>query len=218
MILLDDVRSHLILPPNPPIRGEGEFKPRLIVPVVPSRKLTKLSISNVYGVLLNNELEFVFLIVNNNHVYYMPYLYYNIIFVVSYYVNNTNGISTPNSYLFKLLSILSKSRLNKPSPTGEVIVDLHLYRLRHLSGVMTPTASSSSIPFVTVACHYHHGRRRAVVNVKLLVAALVAGILPMLQILLWIVKGFHGVYLTLLTTLSSIPTLILNPPNHRVCL
>jgi hypothetical protein len=38
----------------------------------------------------------------------MPYLYYNIIFIVSYYVDNTNGIPTPNSYFFKLLSILSK--------------------------------------------------------------------------------------------------------------
>jgi hypothetical protein len=120
MILLNDVRSHIILPPNPPKRGEVEFKPRLVVPVVPSRKLTKLSISNVYGVHLNNKLELVFLIVNN-HVYYMPYLYYNIIFVVAYYVDNTNSIPAQNSYFFKLLSILSKSRPNKPSPSGEVI-------------------------------------------------------------------------------------------------
>ena len=147
----------------------------------------------------------------------MPYLYYNIVFVVYYYVNNIKGVPTPNSYFVKLLSILSKSRPNKPSPSGEVIVDLHLYRLRHLSGVMTPTASSSSIPSVTVACNHQSGRRRVVANVKLLVAALVAGILPMLQILLWIVREFRGVYLTLLKTLSSLLTLILNPPNHRVC-
>jgi hypothetical protein len=147
----------------------------------------------------------------------MPYLYYNIVFVVYYYVNNIKGVPTPNSYFVKLLSILSKSRPNKPSPSGEVISDLHLYRLRHLSEVMTPTASSSSIPSVTVACNHQSGRRHAVVNVKLLVAALVAGILPMLQILLWIIRGFRGVYLTLLKTLSSLPTLILNPPNHCVC-
>jgi len=54
-----DVRSHLILPPNPPKRGEGEFKPRL---VIPSTKLTKLSTSNVYGVFLKQQIEFVFLI------------------------------------------------------------------------------------------------------------------------------------------------------------
>jgi hypothetical protein len=48
MLLLDDVKSHLMLPPNPSKRGEGDFKPRL---VIPSMKLTKLSISNVYGVL-----------------------------------------------------------------------------------------------------------------------------------------------------------------------
>jgi hypothetical protein len=83
----------------------------------------------------------------------MPYLYYNIVFVVYYYVNNMNGVLTPNSSFVKLPSILSKSRPSEPSPTGEVIVDLHLYRLslRHLLGVMTPTASSSSIPSVTVA-------------------------------------------------------------------
>ena len=149
----------------------------------------------------------------------MPYLYYNIMFVVSYYVNNANGTCTPNSYFFKLLSILSKSRLNKPSPTGEVIVDLHLYRLRHLSGVMTLTASSSSIPSVTVACHYHHGRSRAVANVKIVLVALVVGILPMLQILYWIVGGFRGVYLTtLLTSPSSILTLMKHPPIQCVCL
>jgi hypothetical protein len=119
----------------------------------------------------------------------MPYLYYNIVFVVYYYVNNMNGVLTPNSSFIKLPSILSKSRPSEPSPTGEVIVDLHLYRMRHLSGVMTPTASSSSIPSVTVACNHQNGRRRAVANVKLLVATLVAGILPMLQILLWIVGG-----------------------------
>jgi hypothetical protein len=119
----------------------------------------------------------------------MPYLYYNIVFVVYYYVNNMNGVLTPNSSFVKLSNILSKSRPSKPSPTGEVIVDLHLYRMRHLSGVMTPTASSSSIPSVTVACNHQNRRRRAVANVKLLVAALVAGILPMLQILLWIVGG-----------------------------
>ena len=149
----------------------------------------------------------------------MPYLYYNIISVVSYYVDNTNGIPTPNSYFFKLPSILSKSRLNKPSPTGEVIVNLHLYRLRHLSGVMTPTASSSSIPSVTVACHYHHGRRRAVANVKSVLVTLVVGILPMLQILYWIVGGFRGVYLTtLLTSTSSLLTLMTHPPIQCVCL
>jgi hypothetical protein len=52
-----------------------------------------------------------------------------------------------------------------------------------------------------MACNHQNGRRRAVANVKLLVAALVAGILPMLQILLWIVGGFRGVYLTLLKNL-----------------
>ena len=81
----------------------------------------------------------------------MPYLYYNIEFVVCYYVNNMNGVPTPNSSYVKLPNILCKSKPSKPSPTGEVIVDLHLYRLRHLLGVMTPTASSSSIPSVTVA-------------------------------------------------------------------
>jgi hypothetical protein len=50
----------------------------------------------------------------------MPYLYYNIVFVVYYYVNNIKGVPTPNSYFFKLLSVLSKSRPNKPSPSGEV--------------------------------------------------------------------------------------------------
>ena len=30
--------------------------------------------------------------------------------------------------------------------------------------------------------------------------------------------GFRGVYLTLLTSQSSVPTLTRNPPNHRVCL
>ena len=30
--------------------------------------------------------------------------------------------------------------------------------------------------------------------------------------------GIRGVYLTLLKSLSSLPTLILSPPNHRVCL
>ena len=158
-------------------------------------------------------------IVNNNYVYYMPYLYYNIVFIVYYYVNNIKGVPTPNSYFVKLLSILSKSRPNKPSPSGEVIVDLHLYRLRHLSGVMTPTASSSGIPSVTVACNHQNGRRRAVAIVKLLVAALVAGILPMLQILLWIVGGFRGVYLmTLLTSPSSLLTLMTHPPIQCVCL
>ena len=48
--------------------------------------------------------------------------------------------------------------------------------------------------------------------------ALVVGILPMLQILLWIVGGFRGVYLTLLKSLSNLPILILSQPNHRVCL
>ncbi len=148
----------------------------------------------------------------------MPYLYYNIVFVVCYYVNNMNGVPTSNSSYVKLPNILCKSRPSKPSPTGEVIVDLHLYRLRHLSGVMTPTASSSSIPSVIVACNHQNGRRRAVANVKLLVAALVAGILPMLQILLWIVGGFRGVYPTLLKSQSSSPIVILSPPNHRVCL
>ena len=43
---------------------------------------------------------------------------------------------------------------------------------------MTPTASSSGIPSVTVAYNHQNGKRRAVANVKLLVAAPVAGILP----------------------------------------
>jgi len=148
----------------------------------------------------------------------MPYLYYNIVSVVYYYVNNMNGVPTPNSSYVKLPNIHCKSRPSKPSPTGEVIADLHLYRLRHLSGVMTPTTSSSSIPSVIVACNHQKGRRRVVANVKLLVAALVAGILPMLQILLWIVGGFRGVYLTLLKSLSNLLISILSQPNHRVCL
>jgi hypothetical protein len=115
----------------------------------------------------------------------MPYLYYNIVFVVYYYVNNMNGVPTPNRFFVKLLSILSKSRPSKPSPTGEVIVDLHQY-------------SSSSIPSVTVACNHQNGRR------KRLVAALVVGILPMLQILLWIVGGVLRCISNTTTTEESI--------------
>jgi hypothetical protein len=62
---------------------------------------------------------------------------------------------------------------------------------------MTPTTISYSIPSVT--------SRRAGANIRLLVAALVVGILPML-LLIRTVKGFHGVHLTLLTSQSSIPT------------
>ena len=47
--------------------------------------------------------------------------------------------------------------------------------------------------------------RRARANIRLLVAALVVGILPMLH-LIRTVKGFHGVHLTLLTSQSIIPT------------
>ena len=81
--------------------------------------------------------------------------------------------------------------------------------MRHLSGVMTPTKISYSIPSATVACNHQSRSRRAVANVRLLVAALVVGILPMLR-LIRTVKGFHGVHLTLLTSQSSIPTLMLN--------
>ena len=48
---------------------------------------------------------------------------------------------------------------------------------------MTPTTISYSIPSVTNRC--------AVANVRLLVAALVVGIPPMLH-LIWTVKGFLG--------------------------
>ena len=54
MLLLDKVRSHLILPPNPPKRGEGGFKPRL---VLPSTKLAELSKSNVYWRSLKQQIR-----------------------------------------------------------------------------------------------------------------------------------------------------------------
>ncbi len=66
----------------------------------------------------------------------MPYLYYNIVFVVYCYVNNMNGVPTPNSSYVKLPNILCKSRPSKPSPTGEVIVDLHLYHARWKASVL----------------------------------------------------------------------------------
>ena len=56
-------------------------------------------------------------------------------------------------------------------------------------------------------------------NVKSVLVTLVVGILPMLQILYWIVGGFRGVYLmTLLTSPSSLQTLMTHPPIQCVCL